>query len=132
MAIDIKQEVVERHIGETLTGREIKALFGYSKNTLLKDTALFDRGWLRLVRNKLGQKGAFLYEIVKGQPLPPAPFRRQVESGKKCPKCGALGKDGGDHETKVRTYQGPLVNINDVGWKCWNCGYEWGFESPGF
>jgi len=31
------------------------------------------------------------------------------DTGKKCPNCGAQA-------------------IADVGWRCWGCGFEWGFE----
>ncbi|GAI84562.1 unnamed protein product, partial [marine sediment metagenome] len=50
------------------------------------------------------------------------------ETGKKCPKCGAGGRWYGEHETVVRNYQAPGQTIVDVGWRCWNCGWEWGFE----
>ena len=57
------------------------------------------------------------------------------ETGKKCPQCGAEGKCQGEHETAVRNHQiypagrdfEPRT-IVDVGWRCWNCGHEWGFE----
>ncbi len=56
-----------------------------------------------------------------------------TETGKKCPKCGAEGKWQGEHETAVRNIEvgrvgGIKRNIVDVGWRCWNCGHEWGFE----
>ena len=51
-------------------------------------------------------------------------------TGKKCPQCGAEGKWHGEHETTVRNYPLPEQTIVDVGWQCWNCGYEWGFEMP--
>jgi len=51
------------------------------------------------------------------------------ETGKKCPNCGAEGRAWrGEHETAVRNYQVPGQTIVDVGWRCWNCGWEWGFE----
>jgi len=52
------------------------------------------------------------------------------DTGKKCPKCGAEGKCNGEHETAVRNYKLAGQTIVDVGWRCWNCGYEWGFEVP--
>jgi predicted HNH restriction endonuclease len=49
--------------------------------------------------------------------------------GKKCPECGAEGKAWhGEHETAVRNYKLPNQTIADVGWRCWHCGHEWGFE----
>lgn len=55
-----------------------------------------------------------------------------VQTGKKCPKCGAEGKAWqGEHETAVRNLKLPRQTIVDVGWRCWNCGYEWGFELLG-
>jgi len=45
-----------------------------------------------------------------------------------CPSCAAEGKWYGEHETAVRNYQSPSQTIVDVGWRCWNCGHEWGFE----
>ncbi|MBA7511359.1 hypothetical protein ES705_03352 [subsurface metagenome] len=56
-----------------------------------------------------------------------------AKPGKKCPKCGAEGKYHGEHETAVRNIEVGRVNnikrnIVDVGWRCWNCGWEWGFE----
>lgn len=54
--------------------------------------------------------------------------------GKNCPNCGAEGKWHGEHETVVRNFEagrgktGVKLNIVDVGWRCWNCGHEWGFE----
>ncbi|GAI48806.1 unnamed protein product [marine sediment metagenome] len=51
-----------------------------------------------------------------------------VQTGKKCPKCGAEGRYNGEHETAVRNYSFPWGAVADVGWRCWNCGYEWGFE----
>jgi len=55
------------------------------------------------------------------------------ETGKKCPQCGAEGRYNGEHETAVRNMEVGRVNdikrnIVDVGWRCWNCGWEWGFE----
>ncbi len=59
----------------------------------------------------------------------------EVETGKKCPKCGAEGRHDGEHDTAVRNIEVGRVkpemikrNIVDVGWRCWNCGYEFGFE----
>jgi len=48
--------------------------------------------------------------------------------GGKCPNCGAEGKYHGEHETAVRNYKLCGRSIVDVGWRCWNCGWEWGFE----
>ena len=55
--------------------------------------------------------------------------------GKKCPQCGAEGRYNGEHEMAVRNIEvgsvGPELikrNIVDVGWRCWKCGWEWGFE----
>ena len=41
----------------------------------------------------------------------------------------------GEHETAVRNFEAGRVegikrNIVDVGWRCWSCGHEWGFEYP--
>jgi len=54
-------------------------------------------------------------------------------TGKECPNCGAEGRYNGEHETAVRNIEvgrveGIKRNIVDVGWRCWNCGWEWGFE----
>ncbi|GAI83890.1 unnamed protein product, partial [marine sediment metagenome] len=27
-------------------------------------------------------------------------------------------------------YRFPWGAVADVGWRCWSCGYEWGFELP--
>jgi len=59
--------------------------------------------------------------------------KKVTNVGRKCPKCGAEGKHQGEHETAVRNIEvgrveGIKRNIVDVGWRCWNCGYEWGFE----
>jgi len=54
----------------------------------------------------------------------------EVETGKKCPQCGAEGKHDGEHQTAVRNYKLPSQTIVDIGWRCWNCGHEWGFEVP--
>ena len=51
-----------------------------------------------------------------------------IQTGKKCPKCGAEGKWHGEHETVVKNYSFPWGAVADVGWQCWSCGYEWGFE----
>jgi len=51
-------------------------------------------------------------------------------TGKKCPNCGAEGRGHGEHETAVRKHTAPWGKVVDVGWRCWNCGYEWGFEVP--
>ncbi|GAI59969.1 unnamed protein product, partial [marine sediment metagenome] len=40
----------------------------------------------------------------------------------------AEGKYHGEHETAVRNYKLRGQSIADVGWRCWNCGWEWGFE----
>ena len=55
------------------------------------------------------------------------------EPGKKCPNCGAEGRWHGEHNAVVRNIEVGRVNnikrnIVDVGWRCWSCGYEWGFE----
>ena len=49
-------------------------------------------------------------------------------TGKTCPNCGAEGKWHGEHETVVKNYRFPWGTVADVGWRCWNCGWEWGFE----
>lgn len=51
-----------------------------------------------------------------------------VEAGKKCPNCGVEGKWHGEHETAIKNYQFAFGAVADVGWRCWNCGWEWGFE----
>ena len=53
--------------------------------------------------------------------------------GKKCPNCGAEGGYNGEHEAAVRNIEvgrveGIKRNMVDVGWRCWSCGHEWGFE----
>ena len=49
--------------------------------------------------------------------------------GRVCPKCGAEGKGiDGAHDTTVRKAKTDNTSVFDVGWRCWNCGYEWGFE----
>jgi PHP family Zn ribbon phosphoesterase len=49
--------------------------------------------------------------------------------GKVCPNCGAKGKAWqGEHATCARHCDTGKVNIVDVGWKCYECGHEWGFE----
>ncbi|GAI13001.1 unnamed protein product, partial [marine sediment metagenome] len=53
-----------------------------------------------------------------------------VETGKKCPNCGAEGKYHGEHEAVVKNYKYSWGKVADVGCRCWNCGYEWGFELP--
>lgn len=50
------------------------------------------------------------------------------QTGRKCPNCGVEGRYNGEHETATRNYQVPGKTIVDVGWRCWNCGQEWGFE----
>ena len=52
----------------------------------------------------------------------------EAKTGKICPNCGAQGKYHGVHETAVRNYTLPQGKVVDVGWRCWNCAYEWGFE----
>ncbi|MBA7706117.1 hypothetical protein ES703_114963 [subsurface metagenome] len=47
---------------------------------------------------------------------------------KKCPSCGAEGRWHGEHETAVRHLKLSRQTIVDVGWRCWNCDHEWGFE----
>ena len=51
-------------------------------------------------------------------------------TGKICPSCGVEGKCQGEHMTAVRNYTFPWGSVVDVGWQCWNCGFEWGFEVP--
>ncbi|GAI70605.1 unnamed protein product [marine sediment metagenome] len=53
-----------------------------------------------------------------------------VETGKRCPNCGAEGDYHGEHETVVKNYRFAWGAVADVGWRCWSCGYEWGFELP--
>ena len=50
------------------------------------------------------------------------------QTGKKCPSCGAEGRWHGEHETAVRHLKLSRQTIVDVGWRCWNCDHEWGFE----
>lgn len=50
-------------------------------------------------------------------------------NGYKCPKCGAEGKHHGEHVAAVRHVKTGNVTVIDVGWGCWNCGHEWGFEA---
>lgn len=51
-----------------------------------------------------------------------------TDKGKKCPNCGAEGKYQGEHEAAARNYQIAGQTVVDVGWRCWKCGHEWGFE----
>lgn len=56
---------------------------------------------------------------------------REQSDGKRCPNCTSEGKgyqsehDASVHQKQVTEY----LRVIDVGWRCWNCGYEWGFES---
>lgn len=52
-----------------------------------------------------------------------------TNAGKKCPNCGAEGKCEDEHETAIRNVKLGSVTIVDVGWRCWKCGNEWGFEA---
>ena len=52
----------------------------------------------------------------------------EAQTGKICPNCGAEGRWHGEHETAVRNCRFLRRTIVDVGWRCWNCEYEWGFE----
>jgi hypothetical protein len=48
-----------------------------------------------------------------------------------CPSCGAIGKGpNGEHATALRSGTKPGLGFVpiDVGWRCWKCGHEWGFE----
>jgi hypothetical protein len=46
-----------------------------------------------------------------------------------CPKCGAVGKGlNGEHEAAVREGKFLRHKVIDVGWRCWKCGFEWGFD----
>ena len=47
----------------------------------------------------------------------------------KCPKCGAEGKYHGEHVAAVRQIKVGKTSVVNVGWRCWNCGHEWGFEA---
>lgn len=51
-----------------------------------------------------------------------------TDTGKKYPECGTKGKWHGEHETAVRNVKLASVTVVDVGFRCWNCGHEWGFE----
>lgn len=54
-----------------------------------------------------------------------------TDEGKNCPSCGAEGKAyKGEHETAVRNSTVNGIAVVDVGWRCWQCGHEWGFEYP--
>jgi len=46
----------------------------------------------------------------------------------KCPKCGAEGKHHGEHYAAVRQIKVGKISVVNVGWGCWNCGHEWGFD----
>lgn len=54
----------------------------------------------------------------------------EIQTGRKCPSCGAEGKCNGEHETVIKNYTFSWRAVADVGWRCWNCGWEWGFELP--
>ncbi|MBA7678042.1 hypothetical protein ES703_86313 [subsurface metagenome] len=49
-------------------------------------------------------------------------------NGYKCPECGAAGKYHGEHVAAVRQVKGGRLTEVNVGWGCWSCGHEWGFE----
>jgi len=57
--------------------------------------------------------------------------RHEGNHGQACPKCGAAG----EHDAAVKQYEatvwGAPAHIIDVGWACWSCGHEWGFEREG-
>ena len=55
-------------------------------------------------------------------------MNKTTDTGKKCPKCDAKGKVHGENETVVRNVKLASVTMADVGFRCWNCGHEWGFE----
>lgn len=50
-------------------------------------------------------------------------------NGHKCPKCGAAGKYHGEHYAATRQLKVGKITVVNVGWGCWNCGHEWGFEA---
>ena len=49
-------------------------------------------------------------------------------NGYKCPKCGAEGKYHGEHVAAVKQVKVGKISVVNVGWGCWSCGHEWGFE----
>lgn len=49
-------------------------------------------------------------------------------NGYKCPKCGAEGKYHGEHYAAFRQIKSGKITVVNVGWRCWNCGHEWGFQ----
>jgi len=54
-----------------------------------------------------------------------------ANEGKECPLCGALGQSTTcEHSTVVRNVKIGDISFCDVGWRCWQCGHEWGFEAP--
>lgn len=64
--------------------------------------------------------------------MSPAQLMKKVnsgENGKKCPKCGAVGRYHGEHYAAFRQMKAGKISVVNVGWRCWNCGHEWGFEA---
>ncbi|HLA27144.1 MAG TPA: hypothetical protein VJZ49_04550 [Syntrophales bacterium] len=56
---------------------------------------------------------------------------REQSDGKRCPNCTSQGQTAsGEHATAAHQVKSQGVSVIDIGWRCWNCGYEWGFEYP--
>jgi hypothetical protein len=61
---------IRKHMGEIHTALEIKQMFGYSPNTYIWDTTLFQRKWLKWIPDKNNEfKTPYKYEIVEGEQI---------------------------------------------------------------
>lgn len=45
-----------------------------------------------------------------------------------CPECGFVDQHPASVRQGTGSYAGLVANIIDVGWRCRQCGHEWGFE----
>ena len=62
-------------------------------------------------------------DLSEPAPVTPDPDARP------CPKCGHFcGRNHPAVRQGSRVIVGQTVGIVDVGWRCPQCGYEWGFE----
>ena len=61
--------------------------------------------------------------------MPAVLSAREQSDGKRCPNCAVEGKGaGGEHDIITLLKGMGMYVFRKCGWRCWNCGYEWGFE----
>lgn len=102
--------------------------------SLLGEILVLPPGWRQKAEQYLAgsPEGRVALGLIhsKGSPMPSV----AEKEGDRCPKCGARGETAvhqltaSEIDGKFPYLHGVVTSMVNVGWRCPECGHEWGFE----